>query len=206
MKKLNNKGMTSIEVLLSFIVVVMLSVSMYTTISAYQNKQNIESFKEKIMTYKNLLTKEINDDLIKKGLIAVNVESQSYNAAGNTVEDEAEGRVRTNYTITFTLKNGQQKRMLIHYAKASDSSSGVSASNDVNDSFIISYGDINKEMEYPIPNLGSTKNSNGKIVYDLRINSVEIDTEDGIFSVMIGFTHPDLTNRYYVSIVCPINF
>ena len=64
MKKLNNKGMTSIEVLLAFIVVVMLSVSMYTTISAYQNKQNIESFKEKIMTYKNLLTKEINDDLI----------------------------------------------------------------------------------------------------------------------------------------------
>ena len=50
MRKLNNKGMTSIEVLLSFIVVVMLSVSMYTTISAYQNKQNIESFKEKIMT------------------------------------------------------------------------------------------------------------------------------------------------------------
>ena len=44
MKKLNNKGMTSIEVLLAFIVVVMLSVSMYTTISAYQNKQNIESF------------------------------------------------------------------------------------------------------------------------------------------------------------------
>ena len=38
MRKLNNKGMTSIEVLLSFIVVVMLSVSMYTTISAYQNK------------------------------------------------------------------------------------------------------------------------------------------------------------------------
>ena len=37
MRKLNNKGMTSIEVLLSFIVVVMLSVSMYTTISAYQN-------------------------------------------------------------------------------------------------------------------------------------------------------------------------
>ena len=73
MKKLSNKGMTSVEVLMAFIVVVMISVSMYSTVSAYQNKQQIESFKEKIMTYKNLLTKEVNDDLIKKGLIAVNV-------------------------------------------------------------------------------------------------------------------------------------
>ncbi len=197
MKKLNNKGMTSIEVLLAFIVVVMLSVSMYTTISAYQNKQNIESFKEKIMTYKNLLTKEINDDLIKKGLIAVNVEVQEPNEANPN-------RTGTDYIITFTLKNGQQKRMKIHVVKAGENAAGVAV--DANDSFIISYGDINKEMEYPIPNLGSTKNANGKIVYDLRINTVEISTDDGIFSVMVGFTHPDLTNRYNISIVCPINF
>ena len=197
MKKLNNKGMTSIEVLLSFIVVVMLSVSMYTTISAYQNKQNIESFKEKIMTYKNLLTKEINDDLIKKGLIAVNVEVQEPNEANPN-------RTGTDYIITFTLKNGQQKRMKIHVVKAGENAAGVAV--DANDSFIISYGDINKEMEYPIPNLGSTKNANGKIVYDLRINTVEISTDDGIFSVMVGFTHPDLTNRYNIRIVCPINF
>lgn len=197
MKKLNNKGMTSIEVLLAFIVVVMLSVSMYTTISAYQNKQNIESFKEKIMTYKNLLTKEINDDLIKKGLIAVNVEVQEPNEANPN-------RTGTDYIITFTLKNGQQKRMKIHVVKAGENAAGVAV--DANDSFIISYGDINKEMEYPIPNLGSTTNANGKIVYDLRINTVEISTDDGIFSVMVGFTHPDLTNRYYISIVCPINF
>ena len=197
MKKLYNKGMTSIEVLLAFIVVVMLSVSMYTTISAYQNKQNIESFKEKIMTYKNLLTKEINDDLIKKGLIAVNVEVQEPNEANPN-------RTGTDYIITFTLKNGQQKRMKIHVVKAGENAAGVAV--DANDSFIISYGDINKEMEYPIPNLGSTTNSNGKIVYDLRINTVEISTDDWIFSVMDGITHPDLTNTYNISIVCPINF
>ena len=90
MKKLNNKGMTSVEILISFVVVVMISISMYTTVSAYQNKQQVESFKEKIMTYKNLLTKEVNDDLIKKGLIAVDVQF-----------DEANGR----HTISFTLKN-----------------------------------------------------------------------------------------------------
>ena len=194
MKRLNNKGMTSIEVLLAFIVVVMLSVSMYTTISAYQNKQNIESFKEKIMTYKNLLTKEVNDDLIKKGLIAVNVDVQEANEANPL-------RVGNDYTITFTLKNGQQKRLLVHTVYAGDRSN--------NDEFLISYGDINKEMEYPIPNLGHTTYKVGgieKTELDLKINTVEINTDDGIFSIMIGFIHPDLTNRYNISIVCPINF
>ena len=50
-KKLNNKGMTAVEVLICFVLVVIISVSMYTTVSAYQNKQQIEGMKEKIMTY-----------------------------------------------------------------------------------------------------------------------------------------------------------
>ena len=73
MKKLNNKGMTAVEILVCFVLVVIISVSMYTTVSSYQNKQQIEAFKEKIFTYKNLLTKEINDDLIKDGLVTAKI-------------------------------------------------------------------------------------------------------------------------------------
>ena len=73
MRKLNNKGMTAVEVLVCFVLLVIIVVSMYTTVSAYKNKQSIESFKEKIFTYKNLLTKDIQDDLIKTGLISVNI-------------------------------------------------------------------------------------------------------------------------------------
>lgn len=192
MKKLNNKGMTSIEVLLSFVVVVMIATSMYSTVIAYQNKQQIESFKEKIMTYKNLLTKEVNDDLIKKGLIAVDV-----------VEENTNGSV---YKITFTLKNGQKKRMIITNRKASEDGSGIAAANDKDDKFVIAYGDVGNEVEYDIPNLGYSTNDNGKKVYDLRINTVEISTDDGVFSLLVGFVHPDLESRYNITIVCPINF
>ena len=110
MKKLNNKGMTSVEVLMSFVVVVMITVSMYTVVSSYQNKQQIESFKEKVMTYKNLLTKEINDDLIKKGLIAVKVEENIL----DKVEVAGEMHVKKmEYVIEFTLRNGQKKRLIV---------------------------------------------------------------------------------------------
>lgn len=73
MVKLNNKGMTAVEILVCMVLVVVITVSMYTSVSSYKNKQQIESFKEKIMTYKNLITKEINDDLIKDGLISAEI-------------------------------------------------------------------------------------------------------------------------------------
>ena len=68
MKKLNNRGITTIEILICFVLLAVISTSLYNTVSVYRNKQILESEKEKIYTYKNLLTKEIQDDIIKKGL------------------------------------------------------------------------------------------------------------------------------------------
>ena len=65
MKKLNNKGITTIEVIISFVLVVIISASLFTTISAYNAKRLTESYKSQIYTYKNQLTKIIQDDLIK---------------------------------------------------------------------------------------------------------------------------------------------
>ena len=67
---LNKKGMTIVEILVCFVLVGLITVSIYNAISAFNNKRNIESYKEKIYTYKNTITKLIQDDLIKKGLIS----------------------------------------------------------------------------------------------------------------------------------------
>ena len=192
MKRLNNRGMTSVEVLISFVVVVIISVSMYGTVSSYQNKEHIESCKEKIMTYKNLLTKEINDDLIKKGLVAVQTEDF----------DET----KSEYRIVFVFKNGEKKRLIITMQKAYELDSDLDASKYKDDIFIISYGDIGNETKYPLPNLGEDVNQNNKRMYDLRISTVDISTKNGVFSLYVGFSHPDLENRYFFNIVCPINF
>ena len=71
MKKLNNKGMTMIEVLVTFVIVVIIVVAMYASISNLRNRQTIASYKESIITYKDLLTREIQNDLILKQLISV---------------------------------------------------------------------------------------------------------------------------------------
>ena len=70
MKKLNNKGMTTVEILVSFILVALISASLYTTVSNYNLKRKNEADKLEINTFKNILTKTIQDDLIKKGLVS----------------------------------------------------------------------------------------------------------------------------------------
>ena len=40
MKKLNNRGMTTVEVLVTFILIVVMVVSMYSTVSAYSAKRH----------------------------------------------------------------------------------------------------------------------------------------------------------------------
>lgn len=212
-KKLNNKGMTAVEVLVCFVLVVIISVSMYTTVSSYQNKQQIEGFKEKIFTYKNLLTKEINDDLIKDGLVSAKI----LNFNRNNITGDADA------SIEMVMRNGQKKCLIVKSNKAydyfwdptdADMVSKLPPDQDKHDEFLISYGVCGNETEYPIPDLGESYNANvggacganGCIIKDLRINNVDMTIENSLLNIYIGFYHPDLGTRYGIDIVCPVNF
>ena len=63
--KLNNNGMTLIEVIVCFFLVVIIVLSMLKVVNNYKDKQDIESYKNSIFTYKNTLTKTIWNDIIK---------------------------------------------------------------------------------------------------------------------------------------------
>lgn len=205
-KKLNSKGMTAVEILVCFVLVVIISVSMYTAVSSYQNKQQIEAYKEKIYTYKNLLTKEINSDLIKGGLVDAKI--VTFNKEDATGDAEA--------SVEMTFRDKKIRCLKVKSIKAYDyfwndsMEDELPEENDKDDDFMISYGEgkCNSATltEYPIPDLGQSKNPTGKIIYDLRINNVDMKIENSILYIYIGFYHPDLGTRYGIDIVSPINF
>ena len=56
--KLNNKGVTTIEVLISFVLIAIIANSLYSTISAYNDRRIIENYKSEVLTYKNTITKK----------------------------------------------------------------------------------------------------------------------------------------------------
>lgn len=194
MKRLNNKGMTTVEVIICFVLVVLITVSMYTTISSYSTKIRTEENKAAILNYKEVLTKDIQDDFIKIGLVAADY---SREVEDNTVK----------YVVNCTLKDGTERRLEI-YQSFTESSFHPVGSADADDFYMIKYGTPEDMIEYPLPDIGSfTNKKTGKKVLDLSINNVLIDiTDDNILSIYIGFYHPELTTKYAIDIVSPINF
>ena len=197
--KLNNKGVTTIEILISFVLLAIIVVSLYGSVESYKNKQNIESEKNQIMTYKNLLTKEIQDDLIMKGLIDVTVKHQPFVAVPITPET---------YTVDFSFRDGTKSQLIVKRVLANDY--GVEGSGDCTserkDYFSISYGPEDDLTEYELQDLGSGKNNEGCKVLDLRMSDININTDNDILTIDIRFYHPDFSTKYGIDIACPINF
>ena len=208
MKKLNSKGMTTVEILVCFVLIVIITVSLYSTVSSYKNKQQIESYKEKIYTYTNLLTKEIQDDLIKKGVVTANITESKKSGNPYYFID----------TIELVFRDGSKKNLIVERRLARDydydptpAADSDSEADDPNwpaqdDYFLIRYGEPGKEINYPIPDLGYGTNDDGNKVLDLRIQNTTLNTNDSILTIKIQFYHVDLPSKYGINIVCPINF
>ena len=98
MKKINNKGMTAIEILVCFALVSVIIISMFNVVNNYKNKQEIESYKSDIMTYKTTVTSTVYDDIIKnKGITGVTITENEYDS-----------------TINITYLNGETATLVIH--------------------------------------------------------------------------------------------
>lgn len=193
MKKLNNKGITTIEVLICFILVVIITVSMYATVSNFNEKKIIEGYKEEIYDYKNILTKDIQDDFIKIGLTHAKYEK--------TINGD-----KVTHTVECSLRDGSERKLVVEQILAA-SSYHIGGSTAADDYFMIRYGKPDDLIEYDLPDLGEYKNEYNHTVKDLSINNVLINiTDDNVLSIYIGFYHPELTTKYAVNIVCPIDY
>ena len=166
---------------------------MYATVSNFNEKKIIEGYKEEIMDYKNTLTKDIQDDFIKIGLTHARYEK--------TINGD-----KVTHTVYCNLKDGSERRLIVEQVLAY-SSYHIGGSTAADDSFMIRYGKPDDLIEYDLPDLGEYKNEYGHIVKDLSINNVLINiTDDNVLSIYIGLYHPELTTKYGINIVCPIDY
>ncbi len=67
----SRKGFTSIELLVSFVIVSAITISLFSVVLNYRNKQQITSYETTIDAYINEMTKLVQDDLIKKHVFIV---------------------------------------------------------------------------------------------------------------------------------------
>jgi hypothetical protein len=226
MKKLNNKGITTIEVLLCFVLVVIITVSIYSTVSSFNDKKVLEGYREEIINYKNLLTKDIQDDFIKIG-----VSHARYEVTSETLIDvddaddpnDPENRsVRTIHTLYCDMMDGTQRKLVVEQLYA-ESQYHYGGSKKRDDEFMIRYGTPEDMIDWELPDVGHSgydwdertvcdvdapnRSSTCRMIQDFSINNVMINiTEDNAMAIYIGFYHPEFGNRYAINIVAPINY
>ena len=201
MIKDNNRGITTIEIILCFVLVFIMTFSMYGTVSSYNDKRVIEKDKNEILSYKYLLTKTIQDDFVNNELSHVSIEN-NFDPSG-----------KKTYILHCTLKNSKKKELKIEQTLGY-STYNPTGLKDQSDSFMISYGTEGDLIEYPLPNLGSSvvesNPANGVLehtVQELSIQDVRIEVlEHQVLSIQIVFYHPNFGNEYGISIMAPVNY
>lgn len=184
MIKLNNKGMTAIELLITFTILSFVLVGMFDMVLNYKNKEQKESLRTSIMDYENKLQKTIQDDLIKRHLVNAVVYNKT-NASFQMENDD------TNYQTNagFQMKSADD-----NYNYQTNLS--IDSSN-----FNIIYGESGKEITYPLPK-----------ITDLIINTEEtyielVGTDHPFLKINIALSHPDFEDEELsFSITTPINY
>ena len=108
---LNKKGITSVELLVCFIIVSTIVVSMYNLILNYRNREQIEEVNNEVVAFSNNLQEVIQSDLVMGHLVSVsNVSVDGYSA---TLTFDSPN----NYTTTITIKPNEG---VISYGKSGD--------------------------------------------------------------------------------------
>lgn len=71
MKRLNNKGFTIVEVIVCFVLMMIIVTSMLEVAMSYRTTAQNKEITERLISYKNLLTKDIQKDILEKGLTSM---------------------------------------------------------------------------------------------------------------------------------------
>lgn len=177
MKKLNNKGLTSIEILVCFSIVTVIVISMFKAINNYKDKQDLESYKNTVTTYKNTLTKAIEEDILKNQGIT----------KAETVEIDQD-QTTVVYKMALTLKNNIRRDLIV--TKNLKCGNNSLCKNNTPEADELDYQNSSFYVEYNNEKFVLPK------VYALQFNEVYLKEEDGFITIHIGLNHPDLGNKY----------
>lgn len=226
MNMLNNKGMTLIELIISFAITSAIVVSMFNVVLNYQTEQATEAIKSDIISYKNMITKLIQTDFIRGEVRSVKVNEKKHE--NNYTQYKFTFKFQK--SVDYSGRNKIYKKDLTIYT------------SDTLENYII-YDDVNSEgilqpVKYRLPNIGTgqikTDNQN-KVTTNLTkfttINtnasndtnpqSIDdtcylganpsaciLDLNPGLptFKLDIAISNNELGGDYHIKFVVPLNY
>lgn len=199
-KKLNQNGLTAIEVLVSFVLVSIIVISMMNVVTNYKDREEQESYKTSITTYKNILTKTIYDDIIaNNGVTSATKTDNSTDPNSEDINEKIELTYARNTKATITVYM-KSKCITIKREKGTGKRIGEEEKNQTCD-------DTNKDnvdyenSDYHIEFTNSARKTEKfplEKIYNLRYNDVKVESDmnTNFVVVHIGLLHTDLGQQY----------
>ena len=225
--KLNNKGFTIVEVLITFVLVSIVSISLFATISAFNERRILESQRAKVYEYKNAVGNRIQTEFIEKGITYAKI----------TRQGTSNGPEGITYTVNCLLKDGSERVLRVHQ-RYTKSNIRIDGNVERSDEFYIEYGPPNEIVREEFPELGETKGEYDTALHtfvekrkskrclnddyqfapcvlkNFQINNVimyitnenDLESSSHVLNIYIGFYGYDLGTRYGINIVAPIDY
>ena len=111
MKRLNNKGLSIVEFIVVFVILMVLVFGMMNTIMDFKDSNNTTTMNKELLEYKTTLTKIISDDLIKRKFKSIDdCDAKEYSVNCNLrFEDE------TTSTLIVNTNTNEEGQYVISY-------------------------------------------------------------------------------------------
>lgn len=199
MKKLNEKGMSVIEVVMTFVLIMIIVSGLLTIIMNYRQRAQIEMKRLELVTYKNEITKEIQNDILERGIYEINTgglcidQQDQYSSCSNLV-----------------FKDGVEKILAVSKLDSNNNNELVELLNNK----YIRYGDTKYPIEDELPSKIPTGRS-AKDFQSIYINNENFLTTDSvilqdgkevkIYSIDIYIEHIDYEDDFGIHIVATDN-
>lgn len=188
--KLNNKGMSIIEIVLTFALIMVMVIGMLTIIMSYRDKASLSIKKLEMDTFKNTLTKDIQDDILKLGIEEVNMDGECATITG------------LSRCVNIVFKDGSQKVFGTSLINVNDRDS-------IENKFLYYDGE-----KYKLHDILPEKIPNGRTILDFQSITIEdnniLSTDsailtDGtvvnIYSIDVYVSHVDFEEDFGIHIV-----
>lgn len=194
--KLNNKGMSIVEVIVTFSLIMFLVVGLLVIVVNYRNKMSISLERLSFDTFKNNLTQDINNDILTKGLKEIKDDTNTTDSSSLCYN------LGLNRCIVLTFADNTKKAFGTSRVSALDKDSIVNK--------YIYYDGIKYKLKDELPNELPTGRSwidleSIKVVDDAILNSTYTVLEDGtqvsIYTIDISISHIDFKDDFGIHIV-----
>lgn len=189
--KLNNKGISIIEVVVTFTLIMFFSIGLLTIIVNYRNTVAVSLEKLKLDTFKNNITQDINNDILNKGLKEINTDGECQSLTSTL-----------NRCINLVFYDGTQKAFGTSKISGNDKNSVINK--------FLYYDGLKYKLKDTLPD----KIPEGRTYTDLAqitmfdgniLNETYTVLEDGtkvsIYSIDVNINHIDFSEDFGVHIV-----